>query len=179
MKVKDMKNPNIFLNRPMALLYSTGISIILLIADYFAGPFIQFPITYLVPISIVSWFNGRRWGFLFAFVMPMIRLLYNLAFWSIPWTFIEASTNALIRIVVLSSFVVLIDRTANQSRKLSAHVDLLEGMLPICSFCKRIRDKNNQWQILEKYITDRSDASFTHGVCPDCMKEHYGDSRLK
>jgi hypothetical protein len=109
----------------------------------------------------------------------MIRLLYNLAFWSIPWTFIEASTNALIRIVVLSSFVVLIDRTANQSRKLSAHVDLLEGMLPICSFCKRIRDKNNQWQILEKYITDRSDASFTHGVCPDCMKEHYGDSRLK
>jgi hypothetical protein len=169
-----MKKPNIFLNRSMILIYSAGISVLLLIADYFSGPFIQFPITYLIPISIVSWFNGRRWGLLFAIAMPLVQLFYNLVLWSIPWTFVEASTNALIRIVVLSSFVVLIDRTANQTRKLEIHVDMLEGLLPICSFCKKIRDKDNQWQRLENYITERSDATFSHGICPDCLKEHYG-----
>ncbi len=158
----------------MILLYSAGLSILLLIADYFAGPFIQFPITYLIPIALVSWFTGRRWGLLFAVAMPLVRLFFNLVLWSIPWTFVEAGTNALIRIVVLSSFVVLIDRTANQTRKLETQVDMLEGLLPICSFCKKIRDKNNQWQVLEQYITDRSDATFSHGICPECTKEHYG-----
>jgi len=172
-----MIKSDIFLNRSMILLYSTVFSVILLIADYFSGPFIQFPITYLIPISIVSWFNGRRWGLLFAIVMPLVRLLFNLVFWNIPWTFIEASTNALIRIIILSSFVVLIDRTANQTRKLATQVDMLEGLLPICSFCKRIRDKHNQWQILEQYISDRSDATFSHGICPECMQKHYGYSQ--
>jgi hypothetical protein len=174
-----MNKPHIVLNKQIILFYAVGISFLLLVADYYSGPFIQFPITYLIPVSIVSWFNGRRWGFLFALVMPLIRLLFNLVFWHIPWTYVEASTNALIRIVVLSSFVVLIDRTANQTRKLATHVDLLEGLLPICSFCKKIRDKDNQWQKLEKYISERSDASFTHGLCPDCAREHYGYSGEK
>ena len=49
-----------------------------------------------------------------------------------------------------------------------ARVQRLEGLLPICSWCKRIRDDHNYWQKLETYFSERSGATFTHGICPEC-----------
>jgi K+-sensing histidine kinase KdpD len=159
----------------LLLVFGLAGSILLLIADYFAGPFIQFPISYLIPVAFLSWSNGRRWGLILAILMPLVRFYFNVALWSVPWTLTDASINALIRIVVLSSFALLIDRTAIQTRKLSRQVSAFEGLLPICSHCKKIRDQNNQWQIVERYIAERSAATFSHGICPECLKEHYGD----
>lgn len=51
----------------------------------------------------------------------------------------------------------------------------LHGFLPICSNCKKIRDDNGLWNPIEVYIHERSDAEFTHGICPDCMKKLYPD----
>ena len=159
----------------LVLFYGFALSILLLIADYFAGPFIQFPISYLIPVAFLSWFNGRRWGVIFAIVMPLVRFYFNIALWSVPWTITEASINAVIRILVLSSFAIIIHRIAMQTSTLSRQVSLLEGLLPICSHCKKIRDQKDQWQEMEKYITDRSGATFTHSICPECMREYYGD----
>jgi hypothetical protein len=50
------------------------------------------------------------------------------------------------------------------------HVRRLQGMLPICSYCKKIRDDQNYWHGVEEYISACSEALFTHGVCPDCYK---------
>jgi phosphoserine phosphatase RsbU/P len=50
-----------------------------------------------------------------------------------------------------------------------ANVKQLQGMLPICSYCKKIRDDRNCWEQLEGYISRHSDARFSHGVCPDCL----------
>ena len=145
------------------------------LADYFSGPFIQFPISYLIPVALASRYNGRWWGLLFAFLLPLVRFYFNMALWTIPWSIVEASTNVLIRIVVLSSFAVIVDRNARQTLRLSKQVTLLEGLLPICSYCKNIRDQNDQWRPMEEYIMARSEATFTHGICPDCMRKHYGD----
>jgi PleD family two-component response regulator len=49
-----------------------------------------------------------------------------------------------------------------------AQVNQLEGLLPICSYCQRVRDDQDYWQRVETYISDRTDASFSHGICPDC-----------
>jgi PAS domain S-box-containing protein len=49
-----------------------------------------------------------------------------------------------------------------------AKVKLLEGIIPICMFCKRIRDDKESWHQLEMYITEHSEALFSHGVCPEC-----------
>jgi len=54
-----------------------------------------------------------------------------------------------------------------------AEVKLLKGFLPICCFCKKIRDDEGYWQQLEEYITKYSDTQFTHGVCPECLTIHY------
>jgi hypothetical protein len=52
-----------------------------------------------------------------------------------------------------------------------AQVRTLEGMLPICAWCKRIRDENDEWQKLERYLASHTKASFTHGMCPECAKK--------
>ena len=54
-------------------------------------------------------------------------------------------------------------------------VKALEGILPICASCKMIRDENGAWNQIETYIRDRSEAQFSHGICPDCAKKLYPD----
>ena len=52
-----------------------------------------------------------------------------------------------------------------------ARVRQLEGIIPICSYCKKIRDDQDSWHQLEKYITAHSEARFSHGICPSCFEE--------
>jgi CheY-like chemotaxis protein len=63
-------------------------------------------------------------------------------------------------------------RTEAELRKALAQVKTLSGLIPICSACKRIRDDHNYWHQVENYIQHHSEARFTHGFCPDCLK-HY------
>jgi DNA-binding response OmpR family regulator len=60
-------------------------------------------------------------------------------------------------------------------KKALDRIETLEGILPICSFCKKIRNENGTWNRLEGYIMARSSAKFSHSVCPDCLKRHYPD----
>ena len=53
-----------------------------------------------------------------------------------------------------------------------SQIKTLRGLLPICSYCKKIRDDKDYWQQLETYISQRTDAEFSHGVCPDCFEKH-------
>jgi PAS domain S-box-containing protein len=56
-----------------------------------------------------------------------------------------------------------------------ADVKTLSGLIPICSSCKKIRDDTGYWNVLEQYLVEHSEAQFTHGICPDCMKKLYPD----
>ena len=73
------------------------------------------------------------------------------------------------------------DRTAElqtRNRQLEealVKVRILSGLLPTCSYCKSIRDESGRWQPIEQYIAERSDAEFSHGLCPECLKKHYPD----
>ena len=52
-------------------------------------------------------------------------------------------------------------------------IKTLQGIVPICSFCKKIRDDKGFWSQVESYVSQHTDAQFSHGVCPDCQEEHY------
>lgn len=54
-----------------------------------------------------------------------------------------------------------------------ARVRVLSGMLPICAACKKIRDDDGYWEQVEVYVQRHSDAQFSHGICPECMREKY------
>ncbi len=60
-----------------------------------------------------------------------------------------------------------------QLQEALAQVKTLRGLLPICASCKKIRDDRGYWSQIETYIGDRSDAEFTHGLCPECAKKLY------
>lgn len=69
--------------------------------------------------------------------------------------------------------ILIVDGMRLRAEATEHQVHRLEGLLPICSYCKRIRDENDTWQSIEIYVRDRSDADFSHGICPDCAKTHY------
>lgn len=52
-----------------------------------------------------------------------------------------------------------------------SQVKQLQGLLPICSYCKKIRDEQNYWQRVDSYLTDHTDVLFSHGICPDCYED--------
>jgi hypothetical protein len=53
------------------------------------------------------------------------------------------------------------------------NIKTLKGLLPICSSCKKIRDDKGYWQKVESYISEHTEAEFTHGICPDCVRRVY------
>jgi hypothetical protein len=65
------------------------------------------------------------------------------------------------------------ERLMAELQEAFAKIKTLSGLLPICSSCKKIRDDKGYWTILEKYIMEHSDARFTHGMCPDCLKRDF------
>lgn len=68
------------------------------------------------------------------------------------------------------------NRLINELSEALAEVKKLSGLLPICSYCKRIRDDQGYWSQVEEYIVNHSEAEFSHGLCPECAIKFHGDT---
>ena len=79
------------------------------------------------------------------------------------------ATMTAARGVVILVMALWFARLAEHERQLLRYVVKLEGLLPICSVCKSIRNESGVWEPLEGFISSRSDAHFTHGFCPTCV----------
>ena len=64
-------------------------------------------------------------------------------------------------------------KTNQELTEALARVKTLSGLLPICANCKKIRDSEDYWHQVEAYISAHSEAEFSHGICPDCLKTLY------
>ncbi len=85
---------------------------------------------------------------------------------------LRARVSCGVRIVGLQSAL------AARVRELEAaveHIQTLQGILPICMYCKKIRNDEDAWEKVETYIQNHSDAKFSHGLCPTCFDTHYDD----
>ena len=67
------------------------------------------------------------------------------------------------------------EKLVGELQKALSEAKKLSGFLPICASCKKIKDDKGYWRQIEAYIRDHSEAEFSHGLCPDCMKKLYGD----
>lgn len=146
-----------------------AVSILIIWADFAAGPIIRLPILFVFPVIAVSWYWGLIIGETLAIGLPVLRLALA---WHInkPWALEDSIINTAILVLALAmiSFLVYI---INQQ---SIRIKVLQGILPICSFCKKIRTPEDQWEQMESYISHHSQAEFSHGVCPECADRHYG-----
>lgn len=67
------------------------------------------------------------------------------------------------------------ERLISDLQKAMAEIKTLQGVIPICANCKKIRDEEGAWHQLEAYISEHTDSVFTHGICKDCVKKLYPD----
>jgi DNA-binding NtrC family response regulator len=84
----------------------------------------------------------------------------------------EPSATAIIRTI---RYAIERQRLITELRNALDHIKQLQGMLPICSVCKKIRDDKGYWNRIESYISMHSEVKFSHGICPDCAKKLYPD----
>jgi Cache domain len=78
--------------------------------------------------------------------------------------------NIFICIFVTIFILILVNMSINAYTK---KIDTLRGIVPICSFCKQIRDDKGYWNKVEAYVSKHTEAKFSHGICPECMDKHY------
>ncbi len=111
------------------------------------------------------------WG-MYVLLFPFI--------WQLPWL-LPMAFGFLVGfhvLAVLGMVILVLDRIRIRAEESEKHVQRLEGFLPICSHCKKIRDDNDRWHSIESYIRDRSDAEFSHGICPECAEKYYPEMNL-
>jgi len=68
---------------------------------------------------------------------------------------------------------ITLQQTIQELKRSLDEIKTLKGLLPICAKCKKVRDDEGYWQSVEKYISTRTEAKFTHSICPDCLKDLY------
>lgn len=89
---------------------------------------------------------------------------------------IHLAFGVLVGLQILSALglvVMIVDQERIKAENSEKQVKQLEGLLPICSHCKKIRDDKDEWHTIEKYISDHSAAAFSHGICPECLRKYY------
>lgn len=84
----------------------------------------------------------------------------------------ELSSTAIIRSI---RYAIERQRLTSDLSRALAHVKRLQGMLPICSICKNVRDDQGYWNSIEAYIYEQLNVAFSHSICPDCAKKHYSE----
>jgi len=135
--------------------------------DGYSGPLLSFPFTVLRPWFLRSWALAL-WAALLAGLAVLATLWRT---WSL-----QRDRDHLEGVVSLRTSE-LVHTNADLTRAL-AEVKTLSGLVPICCYCKKIRDDDGFWSQLERYIQERSHAQFSHGICPDCEQKAREDLEL-
>jgi preprotein translocase subunit YajC len=123
---------------------------------------------YLFIITIVSIFMAE------AIVMLVLSVLPPLSVFSealIDSTLLVVIVFPVLYFLLLRPLRVLFrnqEKLILELQEALANVRTLRGLLPICAWCKKVRDDKGYWKEVEEYVRDKTDASFTHGMCPDC-----------
>jgi hypothetical protein len=109
-------------------------------------------------------------------LLSIIGVIWADQVFDIPYHFLGAvATPINWRESIFESVIILLigGRIVYHTSLLFKRMQHLEGMLPVCSSCKKIRVAKDEWQQIETYVRDRSEADFSHSICPDCAKRLY------
>ncbi|MCB9727827.1 MAG: hypothetical protein H6746_04975 [Deltaproteobacteria bacterium] len=156
-----------------ALLWLVAVGLL----DRATPPFLGLSYFYLPAAAFVTWHAGRRAGATIALVATVVWYLADAEGVDFPGILARA-WNAGIRLAFFLTVVYLLaalratlrrqDSLITELRDALAEVRTLRGLVPICAWCKKIRDDAGYWKSVESFIEAHTEAEFTHGMCPDC-----------
>jgi hypothetical protein len=157
-----------------------GLVLVVLIGvlHFLSGYELSFSLFYVAPISLATWWAGRREGVAVASFSALVWLGadmlsgHRFAHPLIPmW-------NGLMRVgffLIVVMLLARLKRSYEEQRRMAqelqaslAKVNLLRGLIPICAWCKQVRNDQGYWQHVEAYLAEHSDATFTHSICQAC-----------
>jgi hypothetical protein len=158
------------------------------VLDYMTGYELGFFAFYFLPIAFAAWRLGLFSALITAIFSAMVWFWMDALTGHVYRNNVVAVWNTIIRLI---SFIIigwglawihdllLKERNATaELRRALAEIKILEGILPICASCKKIRSEHNEWQQMEIYITAHSKAQFSHGLCPECAKRYLEEAGL-
>lgn len=142
--------------------------------DWEMLPLTVFPFVFIFPLMLVAWNRGLKLAWIACLAFSLSRVARECLLDTRPVAAGDLASASVLFFVflLLASLTTLL---AKQSRQLRERVKQLEGILPICSGCKAIRDEKGNWTQLEGYLTTHTPAQFSHSFCPDCFKAYYGN----
>ena len=159
--------------------------IIVALFDYLTRYKVEFFVFYAVAAAIATWLLGPRAGVLVS--MASASLWYFLdqkltppdTHWIFPIWGASMKCLAYLIMVMGTSWLRQLLRKEQEARlqlaEALSEVRELKGLLPICAWCKKVRDDRGYWSGIENYISARTRASFTHSICPACRGNQMGD----
>jgi hypothetical protein len=127
---------------------------------------------YLTPLAFVAIWSSPKQSSQVMVIAALCAVLTWVGFFlSSPDAVWSAVANRLFTVTVIG----IIGMLSLVRKRAEDDLKVLHGLLPICSYCKKIRDIHGYWEQIERYITARSEADFSHGMCPDCGDKHFPD----
>jgi hypothetical protein len=154
-------------------LWWSGIGAGLIWIDYLVGPSTQFPVLYVIPVSLAAWYSGRWPALALAAAVPLVHIMFLVTVWASPDEATALVSTTIFRGVVIAVMALWFARLSEHERSLHRYVLKLEGLLSICSFCKSIRNEAGDWEPMEAFISTRSKAEFSHCLCTNCLQRQY------
>jgi K+-sensing histidine kinase KdpD len=154
-------------------LWWVALGAVMLWIDYLTFQSANFPVFYVLPVILAAWYSGMWPALALAIAVPAFRLMFLVLPQSTPGQMAGVALATAFRGIVIVFFALWFARLADFERSLQRRVKILEGMLPICAHCKNIRNDKGDWERMEAYISRRSEAQFSHGICPSCSDKHY------
>jgi MFS family permease len=127
---------------------------------------------YVTPVAWLALWSSKKEASLVVAAAGICTALSIVGFLMIPHgvVWIDAVNRAIaIFIIWMTAILSVLRKRAEEETK------ILRGLLPICSYCKKVRDDKGYWKQIEVYIAANSQADFSHGLCPECGLRHYPD----
>jgi hypothetical protein len=154
---------------------------ILLLLDVLTGYEFDFFVFYFIPVGAIAWYFGSKQTILCSILCAFVSFYADYLSGQIYSSNFVAAWNTCI---LLISYLVIGLSTAKinillKSEKIKTDtlqtaldkVKILESFLSICCSCKKIRNEDGAWQPIESYISNHSETRFSHGYCPECLKQ--------
>ena len=147
-----------------------AIGLAILLLDLSTGPFLLFPILFVIPVGLSAWFHSPRLAYVQAFVLPFGRFfIAEFVDTLFPFPYIVA--NGLIRVAVLFVIAFLVSRTARQTKELERRVN---DLVTMCAWSRTV-EYQGEWITFEEYLLRRFNINTSHGISPAEAQKAFGE----